>query len=61
MSKAVIGTAIGFAVGGPAGAAIGMSAGGQMDMAEQQAAVMKQNAAIAERDALFRSCKKVTQ
>ncbi len=35
-----------------AGAAIGMSAGGQIQQTQQQAAVMRQNAAIAERDAI---------
>jgi len=52
MSKAVVLGAVGFAVGGPVGAAIGASAGGAMDSADAQSAVMRQNAQIAERDAI---------
>ncbi len=52
MSKAAVLGAVGFAVGGPAGAAIGASAGGAMDSADAQSAVMRQNAQIAERDAI---------
>ena len=52
MSKAVVLGTVGFAVGGPVGAAVGASAGGMMDAADAQSAVMKQNAQIAERDAM---------